>query len=392
MSTSVARFGRFSLLVPVFFAFGGFSTQGQAQTVSDSPVLHCDNGELVCARVNSAGYDLSGFSIPFEVNWPIEPITTSVQNVSTMAGLRAAVAGSNVLINVAPGVYSGGLTNWGNDIDIVMDNGATLVGNITMDNGPPNGPSRIRWTGGNIEGNHAIRNTTDLLFDNVYFNGTGGGAGIQTGGTVRRLAIINSTMTSTTGNMSWVIFTNPWTGFGPVRHSDFILANTRLFVPVGSSSTQTIRLNEEFFDRVIVVDTVINETGFRDYGWRSNQINNLYMANVINIGNVGSLFMNWDGGSNWSNAVSSTNFVAENVDVYNGTHTLWSLANSVGSGSGVVRNSRLHTTARSPSFTIQGGFTNGGGNDVVSWDRSPASVDFSRMPGKNSFSDYGADH
>ena len=114
-------------------------------------------------------YDLSGFSIPFvnDFNWPTEPTTTAppinvTANDST--GFFNAISTPNTLVTVPAGTYTG-VPNVASNVDIVMDDNATVVltGNWSWQN------SIWRWTGGVIAAGGYDMNglANDVMFDNV---------------------------------------------------------------------------------------------------------------------------------------------------------------------------------------------------------------------------------
>lgn len=145
-------------------------------------------------------YDLTlggARTIPFPYSWPTVPSTSNTINVTANSGasLAAAIAQSNVTVVVPAGTYSTSLTSWGNDVDVVCSNGATVVGSIDF-----NARSRIRWTGGVIGGNNFSNSITsgfsqDIMFNNVRFDDLLS-CSPGFGPTLSRYAMINCTMNS----------------------------------------------------------------------------------------------------------------------------------------------------------------------------------------------------
>lgn len=193
---------------------------------------------LLVSQTSASGLftlsDLSNYDVSFFTTGtfatPIPPTTTSTHNVSTIGEFQTAVGVSGALINVAAGTYTGDLTFTGNDIDIVMDNGATLVGHPLM-----NQNQRIRCTGGNINlgtsepSTGQLNSTIDVLFDNVnitgnlwFYRNTGAGASNQ------RLGFINCTIDglSVTSGGSFTIF-NVQDASTP-HYQDILFANCHI--------------------------------------------------------------------------------------------------------------------------------------------------------------------
>lgn len=244
-------------------------------------------------------YDMTPFSIPFAVNWPAPPITTQTTNVSTMAEWQAAVQVPQNRIIVAAGTYLGTLNITADDIDIVMDNGATLgsatpnAADLIIDN-----VSRLRWTGGTVwRGDSdtsgtisALRwdNVTDQLWDDVIFYGS---LGYDISA---RIAWINCTIdhSATAEEFSFVCF-------DPVNatYSDFIFANVRAEADAPDSHS-TFRL--QGIQRCTIVDSAFNmgfgKDGFQGPDFKSTGLsmrsgcNDVFMENV-SIG--GTFFTNF---------------------------------------------------------------------------------------------------
>ena len=146
-------------------------------------------------------------SILTGIQYPADPVTTTTHEVRNNTELADAVSGNGRLVRIF-GPSNGGLASYNqfslnnrSDIDIVMDNDATIAG--------PGGWAwflpvrRLRWTGGNIQALSGtseglrISDAEDVMFDNVRMYKSGGGEGhVFYPGTVnlRRFAVINSTI------------------------------------------------------------------------------------------------------------------------------------------------------------------------------------------------------
>lgn len=199
-------------------------------------------------------FDLSAYTIPFSVNWPTPPTTSSTINVTTIGEFQDAVQESNVLINVAAGTYTGDLSFSGTDIDVVMSNSATLFGDVYMDPGA-SGPriERIRWTGGNIdtEGEATPMRWTavrDVLFNDIYIDGTISiNRRTSLGQSSQRVAIINSTIDGREPANSFTIFVQQ--DASVEYYSDLILANVLIY----NDDNNPVRIQQ--MDRTIVVES-----------------------------------------------------------------------------------------------------------------------------------------
>lgn len=331
-----------------------FSSEGEClvgANCSQPPLLECSGSECLSATP----YDLSGFDIPFAVNWPAPPVTTLTTYVSTMAEWNAAVSIPNNRIIVAPGTYLGTLNITANDLDIVMDNGATLgnatplAGDVAMNN-----VSRIRWTGGTVwMGDSSIpseipinqwRYVTDILFDDVQWWGT---MGFNNQG--QRIAVINSTIDHSANAEEFSFVTlNP----GASIYSDVILANVRMEQDAPDAHSTTRLQN---IDRLIVVDSAFNmghnragghgpdanSTGFR---WSSGN-DNAFLAN-LKIG--GRLHASLVGGFSHT----MRNLTAENVERYyrpdtGGVAFEWT---GESQNTGTVNNSRAFAPTGAPQI------------------------------------------
>lgn len=176
------------------------------------------------SRVQSAIAAATGqpFALPSQVSalqYPADPVTSGDPvEVQTNAELEEAISTGGRVIRIY-GPANGGLATYDqfnltvDDVDIVMDNDATISGTAPWQ--WFTSLQRIRWTGGNIAITGAadsdgfrIADAQDFLFDNVnmYKVGASGFAHVfqpQGDAGMRRFAVINSTIeqqTATTTN------------------------------------------------------------------------------------------------------------------------------------------------------------------------------------------------
>lgn len=341
----------------------------------EAPVIDCQPPE--CVIEVSGSYDLSGFDVHFNVAWPIPPSTNSTINVPSDMSFASAVANSNVRVVVAPGYSGGGSSNWGNDVDVVMSNTATITSTVDFRDS-----QRIRWTGGNVSASLNADGFTDILINNLHVQSSGIASNWSvTARPFQRLALINSTFTGGSSGSTWGIYTRPTPG--SQNHRDMIIAN----VVTRSTGYQAARL--QAVDRLVVVDSVgLNPTGTDQSGWRMHYgCNQVYAKNIIGRG----LFII---GPNASEAPGSPQVIDAVFDNWHQYQTqaasqMFAL-HGTGSNTGVVRNSTLHWTNGAGSLIGISPMIDDGTNDRVSWDGS--TIDYTVVPGKNSLSDFGANH
>lgn len=168
-------------------------------------------------------------TIPFGYNTPADPVTTQTIDVTagSFSSLQSAVSTDGALVNVPAGTYSGSLSNFGDDVDIVMSNSATVNGGVALYQS-----SRVRWTGGNVNASGSASfdaDSDDVLFDNVRIENISSGY-LQ--GNMNRWAFINSTIISNSYAVACQQFNTD---------TDMIYVNN--FIEGGSVSNQaTVRL------------------------------------------------------------------------------------------------------------------------------------------------------
>ena len=232
------------------FVFGGILFGGWVLAAPPNPPVFLGDDVIIAENnANRINAILDGYTVPSILSglqYPADPVTTTTHEVRTNAELAAAIGGDGRLIRIY-GPLNGGQANYAQfslnnrtDIDIVMDNDATITGGAGWAWFLP--VRRLRWTGGNINitsgGSTGFRisDAEDVLFDDVrmYKGGTNGH--IFYPGTVRtlRFGIINSTLEFTangpgteyaifsaaarplTGNRGdWIFLNNRFIGQGP---------------------------------------------------------------------------------------------------------------------------------------------------------------------------------
>ncbi len=207
-----------------------------------------------------SGYDFSHFQTG-SYSWPSPPVTTSVENVTTIGEFQSAVSMSDVLINVAAGTYTGDINITGSNVDIVMSNSATLNGLAYSSQGY-GGPwsSHIRWTGGNIDmgtgslaaGSTAWLGVEDVLFQDIDWLGNmflERDFDTQTR-TPKRIAFVEVTMDNRNISASgdFTFFNSPSATSG----EDLIFANSKFY----NKNNNCLRIQR--FDRAIFVECATN--------------------------------------------------------------------------------------------------------------------------------------
>lgn len=330
--------------------------------------------QAITQAFGSDPYDLSGFSIPFSYSWPTSPNTTSTFNVPADGSFATAVGTSGRLVIVAAG-YTGSGGSVASDIDILMDNTASITSDISLGSS-----QRIRIVGGNLTGGTLTGNGfADALVNNLNIDTS---SDFATNLSVsqapfQRCAIINSNLLCVGGGgTGWALFVRPVSG--ATNHNGLIIAN----VNSGTSGYQANRINAT--NNLIIVDSIGLNGGSTQSGWRMhNDCTNVFAENVIG---RGRFLMN---PSPSGPAVLNGTFI--NWHQYN--LSVMSAAWALQSGSantGSVSNSKVHFENGAGSMGGISPLTDGGGNTRVAWDGS--TIDYSEMPGKSSLSDYGADH
>lgn len=366
------------------------STTHYGQIVNLSPEGWYSNVSVAPASFTTASggggggsgepYDLTAGGTrtpPHAYAWPTAPTisdTTTCTAVTSAAQFNACADDAGTRITLASNI-SGNITIAANDIDVIAT-GYTVFGQLSM---PSASLARIRWTGGTIRatGIDAVRqvNTaTDVLFNNVNILALASGTGnsnvaIYPGSTTNRWAFINSTIRISDDQPgAWGIFTLQGT-----THSNWILANVEIDA---GDAPGPAAYRMQGITGVIVVDSAVNGNRYGSVtAHRFYNATNIWIADTIHYGFIHVNYSQVVGGTD------VTNMVLENNDQYYDSPTLVAPASYAGT------NTALGNTVHSSGGGAGGtpgmtGFTNLGGNTVVSWDGTT-------MP---DISSIGADH
>ncbi len=304
------------------------------------------SGQSNAARVSSS---MNGRAPSFPYNIPADPVTTQTINIAPgdSAALAAAVQTAGALINVPAGTYTTDLNFYANDVDLVMDNGATVVGNITFGFGPSGASGRnrrVRWTGGNQSGGTlTLNHFDDLMIDDVYFT-TAAGLNQMSGGSNgsddgwRRICFRRTTIDdlSTNGSGDWAFYCE---GYSAGVYEDLLLLSVK-FLTDGSQNNRF-----QGMTRFVCVDSTFNEdfnsnNGLRT-GWNaaSEYVTDLYFDNVI----FNELYL----------ITNTTNATFNRVHRYH-LGSFFNFGDHSGTNSGVVSNSAAYGTTGTPPGTIAG--------------------------------------
>ena len=230
----------------VFLVCGILLGGGALAAPPNPPVFLGEDVIVVGNNANRINAILDAYAVPdilSGLRYPADPVTTTTHEVRNNAELTAAVSGDGRLVRIY-GPSNGGLASYNqfnpgarSDLDIVMDNDATVSG--------PSGWAwfnplrRFRWTGGNIDiaGGDAsgfrIADAEDVLFDDVRMtrDGSDGHIFLTQGNRHLRIAVINTTMEFTASGAArnyamysagdptyrgdWVLLNNRFIGQGP---------------------------------------------------------------------------------------------------------------------------------------------------------------------------------
>lgn len=341
------------------YAFGlspGFSGSGIAG-------LPGDNLSRILAILN-------GREPHFSYSVPADPVSSGDWIECTTAAQFNAAADDNGSRIYIPSSFSGAIEILANDIDIVMENTATITGTLNLGTGSVWRTRRVRWTGGNINGRLLGRQFEDILFDDVNFNyNIDGNYNDLTANSNRfyRIAFINCTLQNTgnPGGDGWVLFCTPQSTSSTANpHEGIILGNVRVI----STALHAFRLqgiaDVVIFDSAFNPDNAAGSTGFRlHYGCQNVWMRDSYVVRNIAFNQVSP------GGDSIPHVI---NGVFDNVTRYApDAQFAWSGGN-MPSNSAEIRNSRLHAAngAGDGTLAMPSGFTSGGGNDRVAWDGS----------------------
>lgn len=232
-----------------------FAGTSAAQSTPAAPALSC-SGDLQCvsAPPGNSPYNLGAIPARFTgVQFATVPATTRTVSVSTSSALTAALAQNGTRVQVAAGNYSGFSIN-GTDIDVVLDNNATINGFVTVLG------TRVRITGGVLAGPTfslvAMDTANHLTVDNVRI-ANGVHVYSWNGRNPHHISILRSTITTSGGgygvlmgeNLSHIILAgNNISNSAPeyaairiIRTANVIFAGNRVF----SSGNRIVRLHEQ---------------------------------------------------------------------------------------------------------------------------------------------------
>ncbi len=341
----------------LFLTFSAF-------TYSATPMPPCLDG--ACPDARGANQErilaiLNGRTPHFLYNSPADPVTTREVSVSSASEFNTQAGISGTKINVSSS-FSGNVQISASDIDIVVGNSYTIAGDLDITGGPQ---SRIRWTGGNVNGRINITAGSDLLFDDFHLTTTYPDFNYIGSGGNDRVAFINSTLEKTGGGSgdTWLWFV--LNSAAPNRHDDWFVGNV-LFS--GDSNPSLVRFQSML--RLVIVDSVSNPTGESNHAFRFHDgcedvwIKDTWARGDVKIDNIGS--------PTNSSMANLSNAVFDNLDVYNpGSITVTSYVDGTPqsvTNSGTVSNSTYNAESGSGSFPTPAGFSNGGGNSQVAWD------------------------
>lgn len=332
---------------------------GDGPCVDDGP--SGTNAQRIAALLN-------GRAPHFTYSTPADPVTTREVTVSSAAQFNSEAQVNGTLIRINSS-FGGNVLIRGNDIDVIMNNGATISGNLELGTGSYR-TSRVRWTGGNISGRLMGYNFQDVLFDDIYVN-SGSNFNDLTAANTRfdRLAFINTTIQNS-GDPSG----NGWAIFVLQRPSDphrgAIFGNFK----VVSTGLHAFRLQS--IDDILIFDSAFNPSGTATSALRIHyNSRDVWIKDSWARGNV---HLNEVSGSDGVPQVA--NALLDSFDRYEGLGQYAFLSPLSVSNSGTIINSRHHSSAGAGGGAISagGGISVGAGNTRVAWDGTSV-PDYSRI-------------
>lgn len=201
-------------------------------------------------------YDLSGFNIHYAVTWPEVPATSSTYNVTAndSADLVSAIQTANRRVVVPAGSYtpsSGDLENFADNVDLVLDNSATINGGMQIVSA-----SHVRVTGGRILNaglNSWITASDNIILDNIYME-SNVGLGYSGGVSSSLVALLNLSLDTSAQSATFSIFFNPDITLAADHYSDIIIAN---MLPWAGSGIGTGNTRFQYCDRLTIVDSFV---------------------------------------------------------------------------------------------------------------------------------------
>jgi len=332
---------------------GNESPASSVVTVTTSAAPAGSNASRVAASMN-------GRTPQFAYNVPADPSTNQTINITAgdSAALAAAVQTSGALINVPAGTYTTDLFFYANDVDLVMDNGATVVGNVTFGNGPTGAAGRnrrVRWTGGNIDGTTiTLNHFDDLMVDDVYiatnnaFNEMSGGSDGTDDGW-RRICFRNVTFQDrlpANGGppYGWNWFTQGYTS---------AVTEDLLWLGIKSITNGAQNNRIQGITRFVCVDSAFNHdfnsaNGMRNGAGPNGICTDLYLDNcIINDGYL----LNY---STFNANQNVANYFASRIHRYHSAAGFWNYADQLPGNTGTVRDSIAFGHGGTPPSSMDG--------------------------------------
>lgn len=239
-------------------------------------------------------YDLYGTdanergTIPFDVNWPNPPDTSSELTVNDASSFSTALGSANARITVEAGSY-GPFIPTANDQNWIMDDAANFSGWSVSSR------SRLRVDGGIFTftaGDFNLADaSTDVLLNNVRMDIAGSAAAPLTYNAVR-VALVQTTLDSEGYGLFPTMFV------GSTKIQDLIVAGCYIIGLDGSRNALRIERTE----RAIVVDTRLRSADHRP-GLRSHRGTSDYWARRVLFEDCGGLLHTPTTGAAWGGSV-----------------------------------------------------------------------------------------
>lgn len=319
-------------------------------------------GGVNAARISAA---LLGKTVPFAYSTPQDPITSGVINVAANdgPGLLAAVRTPNRVVNVPAGTYTTSISGIADNVDIVMNPGATVVGDVGI-----GGVDNFRWTGGSVQGRYfegeAGGTMSDVLLQNIDIDidSSDFNNGNTFNGANARVAWLDITMNVRTNQIgSWGIYTAPNAG-----NSDWIFSNVNIDAGNIPFNSNPAAFRLQGINRLIIVDSLLQgqePTSNNRTAWRLHSIVDGYFDNVASVGNVLWNYSNTVGGTDITNAV-----IKDSVRYSSSAAN--QLFATVGSSSGVnsMEGNTVFRVGSSDGSLSTSPFVDDGGNLLRAWD------------------------
>lgn len=316
--------------------------------VPNPPLLEC---APPCA-IGSSTYDLYASDqndrgvIPFPVNWPVAPDTTTTVTVSSYSALASAVQTPNRKIEVVGDCSGGSLQIVANDIWVELQDGAR-IGDVTIGRGGSS-TQRVLLSSrtprsGRMGGMTIGSDSTDIMINGMDMQSSSGALNMYD---ITRVALINSYISYGGGYQ-----VAAWQGSSGLDNTDLIIANTQV-VSNNSSSFRLQKLN-----RAVIVDT-LGDT--RNTGYATLRLEfdsrNVWVRNFTGYG--GGFTLDPQVGSSRPNAtVHDITYYDSNVfhtGLISFTDTQGDLSNPAKVWNIDINNLLFHSNVYSPGATIGG--------------------------------------